>query len=779
MTHQKLHHCTGRPVYRLHHEAGVASILAMMFLVIFGSLAAAMAIVAQGNLATADTHLKINRSLAAADTGMRIMRHHLDLVAADIRTREGTISATNAAVLWDAASIAIVNELATNPHNMAEPYRTLIRQNSEGNNIYQVHVGPIAVGPNEPTFEVTMTPHPLYDDDGAMIDYDDSFYDRRPYDGSLVETGITWDVSNAEPLDERFVRIVVTAYDGPIGSRVYRSVQMDYAIDKKIRFAILSRSRVMVGQNVQIQGPIGSTFREVDLDNGHPVQMQSDFINLHAGLDNALDALTGSLVADDTDGDNRLNIYNPTEVANITEPEKWDLNQDGYIDEYDMFLDVFDNNGDAAVSNSEMMTTAANTAVATELFELIDTFKPDRNGDGIVDNLDQQLGYNDGVIDNLDRYVKVRGEIYIDASMEDWNAGAANDPDAGYATSYRDYFSGGIDPSYGENALTFNSSSNSAFSFEPSDFNTDTFRAYVSSDVFAQAGVSDADDLPTVSEEVPYASEFPYDYYDRPVIENRTFTNVLIPPGANILFRNCTFIGVVFVESNEDNDYLNYNYAGMTEPTGDQKHPDKSVSVGGSEVFDTKTISNNIRFENCTFEGAIVTDAPEQYTHVRNKLTFTGDTSFRDLSDPSQVTSLTEEERQRYARSSILAPHYSVEMGVFTTTDIPNEKINLSGTIVAGLIDMRGNIDIRGTILTTFEPESNTGPVIGETSPDFNTTLGYFTDEQGDLEVDNLPTGGLGKINLRYDPTLPLPDGIDGPIEIRAITGTYHEGGQQ
>ena len=51
---------------RTPRDRGAAAVLAMMFLVIFSSLAAAMAIVSQGNLQTADSSLKINRSRAAA-----------------------------------------------------------------------------------------------------------------------------------------------------------------------------------------------------------------------------------------------------------------------------------------------------------------------------------------------------------------------------------------------------------------------------------------------------------------------------------------------------------------------------------------------------------------------------------------------------------------------------------------------------------------------------------------------------------------------------------------
>jgi hypothetical protein len=116
-------------------------------------------------------------------------------------------------------------------------------------------------------------------------------------------------------------------------------------------------------------------------------------------------------------------------------------------------------------------------------------------------------------------------------------------------------------------------------------------------------------------------------------------------------------------------------------------------------------------------------------------------------------------------------------MGTFVSPYDSSEVIKLSGTIVAGLIDMRGQVEIDGQLLTTFEPQSNTGPVIGETSPQFNTTLGYFSAAEGDLETE-LPENGLGVIKVRYNKDLPLPDGILGPVETIPLWGTYFEGGK-
>ena len=230
---------------------------------------------------------------------------------------------------------------------------------------------------------------------------------------------------------------------------------------------------------------------------------------------------------------------------------------------------------------------------------------------------------------------------------------------------------------------------------------------------------------------------------------------------------------MTFIETELKNDDPDYNYAGMQNSSGDQKHPDRYVTVDGTDIYDTKTISNNIRFHNCKFEGGVVTDVPDEYTHARNKVTFTGNSGF----EIEESTQLSTAEKMLYKRSSLLAPQYSIEMGTFVSPYDSTEVIQLSGTIVAGLIDMRGQVNIDGQLLTTFEPVSNTGPVIGDTSPQFNTTLGYFSAADGDLETE-VPENGLGVIHVRYNKDLPLPDGILGPVEAVPLWGTYFEGGK-
>ena len=82
--HHSSRNATTRPRRRLTRR-GIVSVLAMMILVLFGSLSVAMAIASQGNLRTASTHLHVLRAMGAAarrhrrDTGGYTIEQSLGL----------------------------------------------------------------------------------------------------------------------------------------------------------------------------------------------------------------------------------------------------------------------------------------------------------------------------------------------------------------------------------------------------------------------------------------------------------------------------------------------------------------------------------------------------------------------------------------------------------------------------------------------------------------------------------------------------------------------------
>src|SRR5690606_34720947 len=92
----------------IHHSSrrGVVSVLSMMFLVLFGSLAAAMAIASRGNLQTAASHLHVMRALGAAETGMDIAEHRLAEAVSRFVVERGKVDSGLGKALWEGGSIS-------------------------------------------------------------------------------------------------------------------------------------------------------------------------------------------------------------------------------------------------------------------------------------------------------------------------------------------------------------------------------------------------------------------------------------------------------------------------------------------------------------------------------------------------------------------------------------------------------------------------------------------------------------------------------------------------
>lgn len=371
------------------------------------------------------------------------------------------------------------------------------------------------------------------------------------------------------------------------------------------------------------------------------------------------------------------------------------------------------------------------------------------------------------------------------------------------------------------------------------------------------------------------------DWYARPRFENMTFRYVEIPQGLNALFVNCTFVGVTWVRTTRDNTWTHWALYGQWQwnPSTGAPAPrqtdvapiDKSdfarwytdnglpapfwpvraelaanysefadpPRVGGAWVMgparDTKARSNNIRFHSCTMVGSLVTDTPAVFEPVRNKLQFTGRTTFT-LQHPTRPndSSLnpTPSHLDTLRRSMLMAPNYSVDLGQYNAVsdlaDATNgQNISLSGTIVAGVLDARGNVTIDGSVMLTFSPTYGQGPMLQYGLPvgnpaNYNSSFGYFGSGDGDLEgggnsynwragsmvmvggrpilgwdTDNdgipdivppaAPTGpqvatavpvyfnGTGRVNIRWNPDIPMPDGILLPLTTQAVALSYRE----
>ncbi len=786
---------------------GVSSVLAMMFLVIFSSLAAAMAVVAQGNLRTADSHMKVSRAMSAAETGLVFAARRLASESRRFVVTKGVIDDYYGQELWDGTyptdgSVEVLPPMGYSesgaPDGVAEAIRNAHLADSHWIEVgdedldypfINTSLGVLWVKP----IALTANPDGTPNADGP--------YFRLKY--TLATDYAT---------ESSYVRVTSQGVDGDIT----RTLEMDFKIAKKIEFAVISPSRIMIGKNVRVEGPLGSRYGlisgELDSENGDPLVMRSDFYYLNDGLDSKLDTYFEQVATYDVDGDGRLRVYHATEQQGIAAAGFLvDANNDEYVDDFDLFMDHYDADGDGWVVYDQMLANDAGLGTPAEEFlddvqlsRLIDEALPDRDADGEIDDVDRALGYRDGVIDVKDLYAKVRGRVAFSVSRAEW--------ETAHGESYQTVVQGPVHPGLNDAPVTFEASDEELRELTTDMFETSAtwFEAQVptgSADFDAQVAASSGTyTAPSDAtwESIPFGAQGAYDYYQRPIYEDMTFTNVRIPMGNNGLFKNCTFVGVTFIETEPDCIHENWNYAGALEKVEDPpssgnfvyepKYPGVTAELAGAPIADTKPLSNNIRFDSCTFIGSIAGVKPSEYTHWRNKIQLTGETRFYIYSDDPDLLEEAEPLRsdiqnlidamdpialEELRKSSILVPGWSADIGNFTNDD--TAKVKLKGTIVAGILDVRGTADVFGTLLMTFRPAEDEGPLFyGGLTDAFNTTIGYFGPSDGDgegVDADEATFAGFGEITLRYDDETKLPDGIPWPIQIAPEPFTYTEGG--
>ncbi|MBL4808964.1 MAG: hypothetical protein JKY43_02770 [Phycisphaerales bacterium] len=454
------------------HRRGIASVLAMMFLVLFGSLIAAMAVSSTGNIRTANMHLHVMRAMSAAETGLAIAEHRLNEASSRFIVAQSEMDQAMSWALWtgNGADIGIYQVL---PPTMGYSEDALPTGIAEAlTNIHAADVNFITGLGYLELPEIQPAPGGV---DAAV--YAASNWVNTP--AVMIED---WDIDtmNSPPpayqiryaplAGGQYIRVIVEGivYDLQRNSQpIRRTIIRDYRIAKSVDQAILAHSKILIGKNVSIEGDLGTRFDEVDFNFGDPIVMRSDFHGLDPDLDSKIEDFWASLSVSDVDHDNRLRIGHPTEGAGIpsdvdldgdTVPDGAfnDATGDGYLDEFDIFIRHYDSNGDNRVTLSTALIegTPAETAGAVPEFEgvdedlalLIDQSRPDRNKNGVygfvdangngryepvdenpvdVDNFhgvfsDLELGWRDGYIDLMDRYAKVSGSLVFKVVLSDW-----------------------------------------------------------------------------------------------------------------------------------------------------------------------------------------------------------------------------------------------------------------------------------------------------------------------------------------------------------------------
>ncbi len=451
---------------------GIASILAMMFLVLFGSLIAAMAVSSTGNIRTANMHLHVMRAMSAAETGLAVAEHRLHEASSRFIVADSEIDADLSWALWTGNGSEIGTYQVTPPRmgytEAATPAgiaEALLNIHSADTN-YITGLGFLEAP------EIQSAPSGI----------DSTVYASSNWVNTQAVMLSEWDtttMTNPPPAYQiryaplvggQFIRVIVegVVYDMQRNSQpIRRTIMRDYQISKTVDQAIIAHSKILIGKNVTIEGDLGTRFDEVDFNHGDPIVMRSDFYGLDANLDQKIEDFWAALSASDVDHDNRLRIGHPIEGAGIPSDVDQDGDSvpdgafndatgDGYLDEFDIFIRHYDTNGDNRVTLSAALIagTPAETAGSAPEFDgvdedlalLMDSSTPDRNKNGVfgftdlnnngqyepVDEnpldydaihsvfSDLELGWRDGYIDLMDRYAKVNGSLVFRTDLSSW-----------------------------------------------------------------------------------------------------------------------------------------------------------------------------------------------------------------------------------------------------------------------------------------------------------------------------------------------------------------------
>ncbi len=645
-THSKSR--TTRPGLRglFASRRGVASVLAMMFLIVFGSLVAAMGVASTGNIRTASMHIRVMRAMGAAETGMDIAEARLAEASSRFVVAESDIDATMASALWTGDSGVIGDHtVLPPPSGYAEGglpsgiMQALVNHHSADTNVVTggefISTPVIAAAPANADGAVYATGNWVYTPAVAI--------EAPPANGALPPS---YQIRYAPLADGRTIRVIVDGIvfdDMRSGEPIRRTISKDFQVVKRVDSAIISPSRIMIGKNVMVEGNLGARYEDVQYNNGDPLIIKSDFYGIDPALDTKLDELFAGLIAADVDGDNRLRVGHPVEGVGIPANTDFDgdtipdgafndATQDGYVDEFDVFIRHFDANGDNRITMPAALTLgtpadgeAPEFTLDDDLSLLIDSTLPDRNKNGSWGWLDANndneydpvtetpndwddfhsvyadvaLGWRDGYLDVLDQYAKVAGRLMFTVDESDWT-----DEQGAYDSKLQ----GPIDPDSGNAPITFSAGDDEVPLITADSFTGTESALQLAADgdpfwdqVAAQLGVAsvaletwtvamnpggvgdpwfqavwadnDYDGLPDNAadayfEKSPFNSPAFADYYYRPVFRNFVFRNVQIPMGTNALFEDCEFIGVTWVRTWEANTYPHWTIFGKLEIDG-------------------------------------------------------------------------------------------------------------------------------------------------------------------------------------------------------------------
>ncbi len=201
-----------------------------------------------------------------------------------------------------------------------------------------------------------------------------------------------------------------------------------------------------------------------------------------------------------------------------------------------------------------------------------------------------------------------------------------------------------------------------------------------------------------------------------------SFNNIRLTKGTNAHFKNCRFTGITYIEVDEDTD-----------------NPSSSNQ-------------NSVVFENCTFEGPVITGVPKKMDWRYNCMEFRGDTKF----DNSMI-------QEALGGVTLMAPNYNVNIGGSEGGgggSVGDSAV--CGLVIGGCVDLYNELTVHGTVVSMAklvkDGQINVSP---GGSDSWLAGASVCGSNMGNLHGDN------DAIDLFPDPSNTIPLGIKKKYEVR------------
>ncbi len=352
----------------------------MIFLVLMATIGTAIYATSTVNMRTSYTFADVDRARLAAESGMRWFSARMRNIDMPEPLR-GYVGGTYGwDTLWDDSTLGVATAIKAN-------LDSTILATSGG--------------------EVTITGHTLATP-------------RIPMDTLPIGAKFSIEVVQDPSESQRFY-VTSTGYYRESSRRV----RMEFWMDKKIPYAVIGKVPIQIGKNVLVRGAVGMTSTNF---KGQPgVLCLSDF-KYTPGLESEFQSFQNFLMSQYGRLDNSINLALPENrnLAEMAATQGWhDLNGDGRLNEYDVFLKQFANkyNDNAYIGPqiTKDLWTRYISPADLSLFTAIDQLQLPLNVD-----LQQKDGkwqllptgvspkcFQDDFVDNRDNYAKILGQVKL------------------------------------------------------------------------------------------------------------------------------------------------------------------------------------------------------------------------------------------------------------------------------------------------------------------------------------------------------------------------------